>query len=349
MIRVMIVDDSPFMRKILTDILKLDEEIIVVGEAKNGKEALEKIPLYKPDLITLDVEMPVMDGITTLKHIVKEYKLPVIMISSLTMEGAELTIKALEDGAVDFIPKPKNIFNLSSETIKYEVINKIKAAAKSKINIKYSQEGVLETNKKPKKTIAPIKKDYEYIIAIGTSTGGPRALQNVLPLIPANINGTIVVVQHMPPKFTKSLSERLNNLSDIMVKEGEEGDILQRGCCYIAPGDYHMRIYNKGGKYTIGLSQEPPIKGLRPTVDLLMESVAKLENLKKVGVIMTGMGSDGSKGIVDIKKSNGYTIAQDEETSVVFGMPKAAIETKHIDKIVSLDDIAYEITSIVGV
>ena len=345
----MIVDDSPFMRKILTDILKLDDEILVVGEAKNGKEALEKIPLYKPDLITLDVEMPIMDGITTLKHIVKEYNLPVIMISSLTMEGAELTLKALEEGAVDFIPKPKNIFNLSSEAIKYEIINKIKIASKSKINIKYSQEKVLETVERSKKIIVPRKKDYEYIIAIGTSTGGPRALQNVIPLIPANINGAIVVVQHMPPKFTKSLSERLNNLSDIMVKEAEEGDVLQRGCCYIAPGDYHMRVYYREGKYTIGLSQEPPIKGLRPTVDLLMESVAKLENLKKIGVIMTGMGSDGSKGIVEIKKSDGYTIAQDEETSVVFGMPKSAIDTKHIDKVVSLDNIAYEITSIVGV
>lgn len=349
MIKVMIVDDSPFMRKILTDIFTQDKEIAIVGEAKNGKEALQKIPLYKPDVITLDVEMPIMDGITTLKHIVHEYKLPVVMISSLTVEGAESTLKALEIGAVDFISKPKNIFSLSGETIKYEIINKIKAASKSKINIEYTHEKILETVERPKKIARPSKKDYEYLIAIGTSTGGPRALQNVLPLIPGDINGTIVVVQHMPPNFTKSLADRLNNLSDIVVKEGEEGDILQRGYCYIAPGGYHMRVLNNEGHCTIHLSQEPAIKGLRPAADLLMESVAKIDNFKKLGIVMTGMGSDGSNGIIKIKKANGYTMAQDEETSVVYGMPRSAIETKHIDKIVPLDNIAYEITNIVGV
>lgn len=349
MIKVMIVDDSPFMRKILMDILQGDEGIIVVGEAKNGKEALEKIPIYKPDLITLDIEMPIMDGIATLKHIVKKYKLPVVMISSLTMEGATLTLQALEEGAVDFIPKPKNIFSLSGETIRYDIINKVKAAAKSKTIVRHKQVRTIETIKKADQTINFSKKDYDYIIAIGTSTGGPRALKNVLPLIPANINGTIVVVQHMPPNFTKSLANRLNSLSNIVVKEGEEGDVLQRGHCYIAPGDYHMTVKGKNGKYEIELNKEPAIKGLRPAADLLMESVAKLKNLKKIGVIMTGMGSDGSKGIIDIKKSNGYTIAQDEDTSVVFGMPKSAIDTKYVDKIIPLDNIAHEIVSVVGV
>lgn len=349
MIKVLLVDDSPFMRKILTDILQEDKEIIVVGEAKNGKEALEKITLLSPDIITLDIEMPIMDGLTTLNYIVKQYNIPVVMISSLTTEGATLTLKALEKGAIDFIPKPKNIFSLSGETIKLEIINKIKMAAKSKVNIDYEDANVLKPLKKISRMPRLNKKKYEYIIAIGTSTGGPRALQSVLPLLSENINGTIVVVQHMPPKFTKSLADRLNSLSNISVKEGEEGDLLKRGHCYVAPGGFHMKVVNEEGDYIIKLDKGPPIKGLRPAADILMESVAKLEGLKKLGVIMTGMGSDGSKGIVDIKKSNGYTISQDEKTSVVFGMPKAAIETNHIDKIVPLNNIAHEIMSIVGV
>ena len=349
MIRVLLVDDSPFMRKILTDILQEDKEIIVVGEAKNGKEALEKIVLLNPDVITLDIEMPIMDGITTLNHIVKQYNIPVVMISSLTTEGAALTLKALEKGAIDFIPKPKNIFRLSGETMKLEIIDKIRMAAKSKVNINYENANTLKPLKKVSKTPLLNKEKFEYIIAIGTSTGGPRALQSVLPLLSENINGTIVVVQHMPPKFTKSLADRLNSLSNIMVKEGEEGDVLKRGHCYVAPGGFHMKVANEEGDYIIKLDKEPPIKGLRPAADILMESVAKLEGLKKVGVIMTGMGSDGSKGIVEIKKSKGYTISQDEKTSVVFGMPKMAIETNHIDKIVPLNNIAHEIMSIVGV
>ena len=288
-----------------------------------------------------------MDGITALNYIVKQYNSPVVMISSLTTKGADLTLEALGKGAIDFIPKPKDIFSISEEIIRLEVISKIKMAAKSKTNIYYKE---LNTQKSSKRhSNISIKYKYNHIIAIGTSTGGPRALQNVLPLLSENINGTLVVVQHMPPKFTKSLAERLNTLSNIKVKEGEEGDVLERGYCYIAPGDFHMKVVKKGKDYIIKLDKEPPIKGLRPAVDVLMESVAKINDLKKVGIIMTGMGSDGSRGIVEIKKTNGYTIAQDEATSVVYGMPKSAIDTKHIDKIVPLNNIAQEIMSIVGV
>ncbi len=344
----MIVDDSLFIRRILIDILKEDDEIVIVGEARNGKEALEKIPILKPDVITLDIEMPIMDGITTLKHIVEKYSIPVVMISSLTKEGAYHTLKALEIGAIDFIPKPKNIFGMSSESIKYEIIDKIKAAATSKVKIDYSVKFKPKIIEQEDSALSK-KIGYDYIIAIATSTGGPRALQDVIPLIPKNINGTILVVQHMPANFTKSLADRLNTLSHIVVKEGEDGEILKRGYCYIAPGDYHMRVMPKGNQNIIRLSKEPPIKGLRPAADLLMESVAEIEGYKKIGVVMTGMGSDGSKGIVKIKDANGYTIAQDEETSVVFGMPKSAIKTKRIDKIVPLNNIAHEIISIVGV
>lgn len=346
MIRILIVDDSPFMRKILKDILEADKEILVVGEAKNGKEALDKIPILKPDLVTLDVEMPIMDGITSLKHIISKHQLPVIMISSLTMEGATLTLKALEEGAIDFIPKPKNIFNLGKATIKGEIINKVKAAAKAKPPIKYQKSQVVI---KPNKT-RPIKEvKFDYIVSIATSTGGPRALQYVLPSIPEDINGSIVVVQHMPPNFTRSLADRLNTLSGIRVKEGENGERLKRGYCYVAPGDFHMTVEkDRNGPY-IALNKDPAIKGLRPAADVLMKSVAKLEDFNKLAIIMTGMGSDGSQGVLDIKKSNGYVIAQDKESSAVFGMPKSAIETNLVDKILPLNKIVGEIVNIVGV
>ncbi|MCF6464716.1 protein-glutamate methylesterase/protein-glutamine glutaminase [Clostridium sp. Cult2] len=349
MIKVLIVDDSPFIRRILTDIFNEDDMIYVVGHANNGKEALDKIPLLKPDIITLDIEMPIMGGIATLDNIIKSYNIPVIIISNLTKEGAVLTLEALEKGAIDFIPKPHNIFSLSDKIKKQEIINKIKIAAKFKTNIDYIKNSIFKPIAKSSTIMRANKKNFDYIIALGTSTGGPRALQEVLPLLPADINASIVVVQHMPPKFTKSLADRLNNLSKIEVKEGEEGDRLKRGYCYIAPGDYHMEVVEDNSDYIIQLNKEPAIKGLRPSVDILMESVAKLGDLKKVGIVMTGMGSDGANGIVQIKKSKGFTIAQDKDSSIIFGMPKAAIDTRYIDKIVPLNSIAHEIMSVVGV
>ena len=342
MIKVLIVDDSALIRKILTDILKLDSEISVVGTAKNGKEALEKIEILKPDIITLDIEMPLMDGLTTLKHIISKYDLPVIMISSLTIEGAELTLKALDEGAIDFLSKPTNIFSLSQNEIKNEIIEKIKVGAKSKVHIKQSVK--IKSIPKPSFENSILEsKRFSNIIAIGTSTGGPRALQSLLPEIPKDINASIVIVQHMPPKFTKSLAERLNSISNIKIKEAEDGDILLRGHGYIAPGDYHMEVVKAGDNLVIKLNQEPKVMGLRPTVDKMMESVSKIKGYSKIGVILTGMGSDGTKGIIEMKKNNSYTIAQDESTSVVFGMPKSAIATKSIDKVLPLEDIGREI------
>jgi two-component system chemotaxis response regulator CheB len=349
MIKVLIVDDSALIRKVLTDILKEDKEIDIVGTARNGKDALEKIPLLNPDIITLDVEMPIMDGLTTLKNIMSTYKLPVIMISSLTKEGADLTLKALDEGAVDFIPKPKNIFNMSGSDIKREIIDKIKIGAKTKVEVNTNLSSLIRPAFPSDKKLIKIKKDFSHIVAIGTSTGGPRALQNILPLLPHDINASIVVVQHMPPKFTKSLADRLNSMSNINIKEAEEGDILNRGWCYIAPGDYHMEVVKEGGSLVIRLNQEPPTMGLRPTVDILMKSVASIEEYAKTGVILTGMGSDGAKGISEMKRKDSYTIAQDESTSVVFGMPKSSIATNNIDEILPLNKIANRIINIVGV
>ncbi|HHV47131.1 MAG TPA: chemotaxis response regulator protein-glutamate methylesterase [Tissierellia bacterium] len=349
MIRVLIVDDSLFVRKVLRDILEKDEEVEVVGEAKNGREALESIYLLNPDVITLDIEMPVMDGLTTLREIIRNYNIPVIMLSSFTKEGAQLTLKALEEGAFDFMPKPSNLFSLEGQVFQTELLNKIKVATIANRNIVYNSEIIRRNTDNLVSIRQEENTDFEYIIAIGTSTGGPRALKEVIPLIPKNINGAFVVVQHMPPKFTKSLADRLNSLSEIDVFEGEDNAILKRGCCYIAPGDFHMRVIYDGSHFRLKLDKDSYVKGVRPSVDVLMSSVAKLDNIKVIGVIMTGMGSDGTKGVVEIKKVNGYIIAQDKESSTVFGMPKSAIETKCVDKIVPLNRIADEIIQMVGV
>lgn len=348
MIKVLIVDDSALIRKILTDILISDSEISVVGTARNGQEALDKIEALKPDIVTLDIEMPLMDGLTTLKHIVSKYKLPVIMISSLTSEGAELTLKALDEGAVDFLPKPTNIFSLSQMDIKREIIEKIKAGARAN---SYAKETV-EKSKITKVLQNKLNIKYERfdnIVAIGTSTGGPRALQALIPELPSDINASIVIVQHMPPKFTKSLADRLNSISNIKIKEAEDGDVLSRGWGYIAPGDYHMTVVKESSNLVIRLNKEPQVMGLRPTVDKLMDSVAKIDGYLKTGIILTGMGSDGTNGIIKMKESGSYTIAQDEATSIVYGMPKSAIATSCVDIILPLNKIANEIIKKVGV
>ena len=349
MIRVLIVDDSALIRKVLRDIMAEDKDIEIVGIARNGKEALDKIPILKPDIITLDVEMPIMDGLTTLKKIVENYKLPVIMISTLTKEGADLTLKALDQGAVDFIPKPKNLFGMNQSDLKREIIDKIKVGVKTKVDISTPITPFKNTifNKLEKRSKG--ESNLNHIISIGTSTGGPRALQAILPHLPEEINASILIVQHMPSKFTKSLADRLNSISNIKIKEAEDGDVLAKGFCYIAPGDYHMKVIKEGKNIVIKLDQEPPVMGLRPTVDNLMESVADICDYPKLGIILTGMGSDGAKGILKMKQKNSYTIAQDESTSVVFGMPRAAISNNCIDEILPINKIAERIINLVGV
>ncbi|WDV47715.1 chemotaxis response regulator protein-glutamate methylesterase [Clostridiaceae bacterium M8S5] len=360
-IKVFIIDDSAFMRRIINDILITDSDIDVIGYARNGQEALEKLKNLKPDVITLDVEMPILDGIETLKLLMKTYSnIPVVMLSSLTQSGADMTMKALEIGAVDFIAKPKSIFNMDEQQKKIEIINKVKVASYAKVNVAESIEKKEQTSyikprvKKPISTTTKFTNikstKYSNIVAIGTSTGGPRALQAILPNIPQDVDAAIVVVQHMPPQFTKSLAGRLNSLSHIVVKEAEDGEILKRGHCYIAPGDFHMTIIKKSSvDLYIKLNRHEKVSGHRPSVDVMMDSVSLINNYKKIGVILTGMGGDGAKGIKKIRNNSGYTIAQDESSCVVFGMPKVAIKNNAIDKILSLNKIADEIITNVGV
>ncbi|WP_368504072.1 chemotaxis response regulator protein-glutamate methylesterase [Alkalihalophilus sp. As8PL] len=339
LINVLVVDDSAFMRKVISDMIDKDVNMQVVGTARNGQEALIKRQTLKPDVITLDVEMPIMDGLDTLKELMKEAPVPVVMISSLTKEGAEQTLLAMEYGAVDFVAKTSGAISLDLHIIEKEIVKKVKLAYKANIN----QE--IKTTHHPRKLVREVRKEsnnrQKKIIAIGTSTGGPKALKEVVTRLPKDIDAPIVIVQHMPKGFTQSLANRLNTLADIEVKEAADGDLLRSGVAYIAPGGFHMIIKKVGQSYSIQLNQEEARRGHRPSVDVLFESLATYVDLKKIAVIMTGMGSDGKVGLKSLKESgNCFAIAESMNTSIVFGMPKAAIESKLIDEVIDLDQIS---------
>lgn len=352
--KILVVDDSAFMRRVISDIINSDPRCEAVGVAANGAEALELVKKLKPDAISLDIQMPVMDGLTMLRKLNSENPTPVVMMSTLTREGAKETIEALELGAFDFVAKPDNIFKVNSSEIREELIEKICLATQAgskkvtKFKPSITRTKPLEVHvEKGSKTSNKITK----LVAIGTSTGGPRALQYVLPYLPGDLDAGIVVVQHMPPGFTKSLSDRLNQLSEIQVKEAEDNDPIMSGCAYIAPGDKHLTVLEKpDGSLFIRLTDEPPFGGHKPAVDVMMNSIAKIKMSKIIGVIMTGMGSDGAKGLEALKQAKGiHIIAQNEESCVVYGMPKSVVERGIANEIVSLDRISDSITKKLGV
>lgn len=350
-IRVLVVDDSAFMRKLISDFLSKDKRIEVIGVAKNGQEAIEKVRELNPDVITLDVEMPVMDGLTTLTHLMKESPKPVVMLSSSTKKGAEATFIAIERGAVDFVAKPSGSISLDLYKVKEEVITKVISASKANLKPMAKRTFNYSHPIKRKQSIEEIPSDrkqrmYPFmnqIVCIGTSTGGPQALQEVITRLPKNLNAPVLVVQHMPPGFTHSLAKRLNTLSNLTVKEAEDGELLERGVVYIAKGGYHLKVARNDEQIKIRLDQSSLANGHRPAVDPLFQSVAKeLPFFNKVAVVMTGMGSDGAKGLIELRKSGRLlgAIAESEATSIVFGMPKAAIETGDVTDIVPLEQIA---------
>ncbi|WLR52356.1 chemotaxis response regulator protein-glutamate methylesterase [Bacillus tianshenii] len=346
-ITVLIVDDSAFMRKLITDFLSGTNRIKIVGTARNGKEAIDKVKDLQPDVVTLDVEMPIMNGLDVLKWLMSEYPVPVVMLSSTTQENAKNTVLAMQYGAVDFIAKPSGAISLDLHKIKDDLIHKVIMA--SKANVRGTPANI---RSKPAETQSSPAYQSEWptrqrnkmarkIVCIGTSTGGPRALQAVLTKLPSDFDAPILIVQHMPAGFTKSLADRLNTLCAISVKEAEDGDVIQRGTAYIAPGGFHITTKLVGTSVGIQLSSDPPRSGHRPSVDMMFESVSMLKNYQKVAVIMTGMGADGAKGL-NVLKSSGSTIAiaEAEASSVVFGMPKAAIATNLVDEVVHLDKIS---------
>jgi two-component system chemotaxis response regulator CheB len=348
-IRVLIVDDSALMRRILQNVLSQDPDIEVVGIARDGIEALKRAQDLKPDVITLDIEMPLMDGLSCLENLLKQGSYGIIMISSITKERANATIRALELGAFDFVTKSDNIFDMSSIDKHKEIIQKVKLAYRSWKKTKiFNEVGIkeqLETVEVP-----AISSDLKYIVALGISTGGPRALSEILPEFPSNLPAAIAIVQHMPPGFTASLAGRLNETCRLNVKEAEDMEILRAGNVYIAPGDYHLTFVRDDDKIRIKLTKTPPIGGLRPSVDIMMASLAETKFNNIIGVIMTGMGSDGAKGLKTLKeKNNAFVIAQDESSSIVFGMPRVAIEKGLVDKTVPLHNIPTCIMDFMGV
>ena len=339
-IKVLIVDDSAVVRKILSTGLSKHKDIEVVGTAADPFIARDKIVTLRPDVITLDVEMPRMDGISFLQRLMAYYPLPVIMVSSLTQAGCETTLKALEVGAVDFIAKPSIDMSRSLEEIVSELAEKIREASTIKVKKKVytaSLENVNVGKKTNRSSYALITSTHK-IIAIGASTGGTEALKDVLIQLPPNSPG-IVIVQHMPQLFTKAFADRLNTLCDIEVREAKDDDSVIPGTALIAPGNYHMELKRSGARYYVTVHQTPHVKRHRPSVDVLFESVAKFAGLNAVGVIMTGMGDDGASGLLKMKEAGAKTIAQNEETCVVFGMPKEAIKLGAADNILPLDRI----------
>ena len=339
-VRVLVVDDSFFMRTLVSDMLNSDPDIKVVGVSKDGNDALEKLKTLRPDVITLDYLMPGLSGLRTLKRIMREHPTPVIMLSAYTKEGTAATIECLEAGAVDFVLKPSGAVSVDIEKVKDKLTEKIKRA--SKVNIRKIKS--ILARKRVKQFLAPGVVVKEKVFVIGSSTGGPSVLELILSELPSNFPAAILIVQHMPAKFTKSLAERLNRVSEIMVKEAEEGDVVEPGKAYVAPGDFHMtakRIVTEGvARAIISLNQGPMVHGLRPSVDVTMKSVADVYGENVVGIILTGMGKDGAEGMRAIKRRNGKTIVQDEATSLIFGMPREVIEKGDADHVLPVFEIS---------
>lgn len=337
-IRVLIVDDSAVVRNVLTDALSSDPEIEVVGSAPDPYVARDKIMKLKPDVITLDVEMPRMDGVTFLRKLMSSKPMPVVMVSSLTQDGAETTLAAMDAGAVEIVAKPRldsSIGGVSEITI--EVIDKVKAASKVRMDIHKAQ--INSRSKTPPKPVGgAMIKTTDKVLAIGASTGGTEALKNVLTRMPVNSPGT-VIVQHMPPGFTKAFSERLNSLSQMQIQEAKDNDTVIPGRALIAPGDYHMLLKRSGARYYVQVKKGPLVMRHRPSVEVLFTSVAKNAGANAIGVMLTGMGGDGSTGMKAMKDAGAFNIAQNEASCVVFGMPKEAIALGAVDRVVHLNKV----------
>jgi two-component system chemotaxis response regulator CheB len=351
-IKVLVVDDSAVVRQTLTAILNSDPKIEVIGTASDPFFAAKKIAKEVPDVITLDVEMPRMDGLTFLKKIMSQHPLPVVIISSLSASGTETGIKALEYGAVDIITKPQMNTKEFIEESKIRICDAIKAAAYAKINRKrYTIPTTAKIEVQPKYTADAILppthnksmlKTTELVVAVGASTGGTEALRVFLEALPVDTPG-IVIVQHMPEHFTRSFAERLNSICNISVKEAQNGDTVTRGKALIAPGNHHLLLKRSGARYFVEVVEGELVNRHRPSVDVLFRSTARYAGKNAIGIIMTGMGDDGAKGLLEMKEAGAHTIAQDEASCIVFGMPKEAIALNAAHKILALDKISSEI------
>ena len=336
-IRVLIVDDSAIVRKIFSEELSKYPDIEIVGTAPDPFVARDKIVNLKPDVITLDIEMPRMDGLTFLRKLMKFFPIPAIVVSSLTPKGGKLTLEAMDIGAVDVIGKPGAAYSVGDMSA--QLADKIRGAARVKMVRKEAEATKYEP-------IASLAQTTNKVVAIGASTGGTEALKAVLSQMPANSPG-MVIVQHMPANFTSAFAERLNGLCKVTVREAKDNDSVTSGTALIAPGNYHMLLRRSGARYYVEVKTGPMVHHQRPAVDILFKSTAKYAGANAIGVILTGMGADGAAGLLEMKNMGAGTIAQDEKTCVVFGMPKEAIKMGAVDKILPLNQIAFEIIRMV--
>lgn len=352
-IKVLIVDDAALMRKLLTEILSSSPRIEVVGTAADPFIARDKIKQLNPDVITLDVEMPRMDGVTFLKNLMRLRPTPVVMISTLTEDGADVTLEALESGAIDYIPKPKSDFEHSLGDYAKDIIEKVIVA--SQVNVTKIERGIksLERMKvKPKHSVdeilstqsGPLVNTTDKFIAIGASTGGTEAIKEVIMALPSDVPG-IVITQHIPASFSTSFARRLDEYSNLRVREARNGDQILPGHAYLAPGDQHLLVKRTGAKYICELNDGPEINRHKPSVDVLFRSVAQSAGPNALGIMLTGMGADGAQGMLEMKNAGAFNIAQDEKTSVVWGMPGAAVKLGAVQKILPLGQVAKEIIS----
>jgi two-component system chemotaxis response regulator CheB len=347
-IRILVVDDSVVVRRMVSDVLATDPQLEVAGTAANGKIALAKIPQVNPDIVILDVEMPELDGLGTLVEIRKSLpSLPVIMYSTLTQRGAEATLDALSRGATDYVTKPSNVGSAAQglERIRTQLIPKIKAICARILGFPASSllTATVAAKTTPPRLAFPHREERIDIVAIGVSTGGPNALALLLPTLPRDLPVPVVIVQHMPPVFTRLLAERLAAKSHIGVEEGHTGALLEPGCAWIAPGDYHMVVASDNHRVTLRTYQGPPENSCRPAVDVLFRSVADVYKPHALAVVMTGMGQDGLRGCERIHEFDGQILAQDQASSVVWGMPGFVANAGLADQVLPLDQLGMEI------
>jgi two-component system chemotaxis response regulator CheB len=368
---VLVVDDSAFMRRVISDILSSTDEFRVVGTARDGNDALRKVHQLEPDLVTMDVEMPGLDGLSALGYIMSETPRPVVMLSAYTTEGGEATMRALDYGAVDFVAKPSGTISLDLDTVADRLLDALRAAATANLAVipvrvrrppapaappaeaavdaePPAQPGTAAARRRrrraeaaePRRPAAPrieTGRSAEMVIAIAASTGGPRALTELIPRLRAPLGAAVLIVQHMPPRFTRSFAERLDGMSGLRVSEATDGELVCADHVYLAPGDFHMRVVREGGEVRVALDQGPTVWGVRPAADRLFRTVADLFGARAVGVVLTGMGRDGAEGLREIVDAGGFGIAQDRASSVIFGMPAAA--AKAADEVMPLDAI----------
>lgn len=333
-IRVLVVDDSALIRMMISKVLATDDSLDVVGSASNGKEALELFDILRPDVIVTDLNMPLMGGIELIKEVMRRRRTPILVFSSFSKEGSKETMDALDAGAVDFLTKYDKFDDPQSQLAK-DLIQKIKTI--SSVHLVQAQTAVHEVVK------THFNRREDRVVVIATSTGGPQTLRSIIPYLPKNLPCPVLVVQHMPPLFTQSLATRLDEISEIKVKEAQDGEEVKAGVVYIAPGDYHMELVDRRGALCIALNQEPKQLGVRPCADILFKSVATIFEKDTIALVLSGMGSDGTLGAKAIKEKGGTVFAQSESNCILYGMPKSVIEKGYYDAIVDLDTMVAEL------